>query len=149
MAAYSQQTSLKDFACANGAGRSNMFSQVRPNEMFSMRRAQALLVILALLATPLAIFANAGCCCQTTCPMCAAMQHGKMAHCTCPMNKAKCGTNGKTQLPDFALASPLAPTVPLPFFHIAAPAVSRAASIDAVIAPSYGFLSPPFAPPRS
>ncbi|HEY6467864.1 MAG TPA: hypothetical protein VIY69_17815 [Candidatus Acidoferrales bacterium] len=114
-----------------------------------MCRAQALLVILALLATPLAVFANASCCCQTTCPICAAMQHGKMAHCSCPMYNAKCGTNGKTQLPDFALAAPLAPTVPLPFFHIAAPSVSRIASRDSAPALTYGFVSPPFAPPRN
>jgi hypothetical protein len=114
-----------------------------------MRRAQALLVILALLATPLAIFANASRCCQATCPMCASMQHSKMAHCTCPMNNAKCGTNGKTQLPNFALASPLAPTLPLPFFQIAAPPANRAASASVAPALSFGFVSPPFAPPRN
>jgi len=114
-----------------------------------MRRAQALLVILALLATPLAIFANVSCCCQTTCPICATTQHSKMAHCSCPMNNAKCGTNGKTQLPDFALASPLAPTVPLPFFQIGAPSMSSVAPLEAAPALAYGFASPPFSPPRS
>ena len=113
-----------------------------------MRRFQAVLVILALLATPLAIFASANCCCQTTCPMCAAM-HGKMAHCTCPMHNAKCGMTGKMQLPDFALASPLAPTVPQPFFRMTRPTAARALYAEMVPALPQGFQSPPFAPPRS
>lgn len=114
-----------------------------------MRRAQALLVILALLATPLAVFAGASCCCQQTCPICAAMQHGKMAHCSCPMYNAKCGMNGKTQLPDFALVSGLAPTMPLPFFDFPAPSLSRSAIFENMPALSHGFVSPPFAPPRT
>lgn len=114
-----------------------------------MRRIQALLVILAMLSTPLALFAGASCCCQTVCPMCAAMQHSKMTHCTCPMHNAKCGMNGKTQLPDFALASPLAPTVPLPFFRMTRPGATRASVAEEITAPLQGFHSPPFAPPRS
>lgn len=113
-----------------------------------MRRFQAILVILALLATPLTLFASASCCCQTMCPICTAMQ-GEMAHCTCPMHNAKCGTNGKMQLPDFALASPLAPTVPQPFFRMTRPAATRILQAEAVPALPHGFQSPPFAPPRS
>jgi hypothetical protein len=115
-----------------------------------MRRAQALLVILALLATPLAVVAGLNSCEQVACPLCAAIQHGKTMSCSCPMRHVgKCGSTAQTQLPDFALADAFAPTAPLPFFTVTAPATGRMAWTDFAPSVSHGFLSPPFAPPRS
>ena len=111
-----------------------------------MRQAKALLIILALLSTPLALFGAVRACAPVTCAFCAGMSHGNtggMAAAECPMNK-------KAPLPDAALASPLAPTAPLPFFQMAAPAVNRGgflATFEARI--SFGFLALPFIPPRS
>lgn len=111
-----------------------------------MRRIQALLVILALLAIPLALFASASCCCQITCPMCAATD-GNATHYSCPMRAS--GTNGKAQLPDFSFAAPLAPTVPQPFFRVTRPMTARAFQPELILVLSQGFLLPPFAPPKS
>jgi hypothetical protein len=115
-----------------------------------MRRTQALILILALLATPLALIAGVKSCASVACPMCAALQHGKMSVCNCPVrHTGKCGSNGQTQLPDFALASALAPTAPLPFFQMNAPSIARLTSSETGATASHGFLVPPFAPPRS
>jgi hypothetical protein len=117
-----------------------------------MRRAQALLVVVALLATPLALLAGVNSCAQVMCPMCAAAaQHAKGTKCNCPASHTagKCGSSGQTQFPDFALANALAPTAPLPFFEMNPPSTNRAVASDLPIVDSRGFLYPPVAPPRS
>jgi hypothetical protein len=118
-----------------------------------MRRAHAILVILTLLATPFALAAGVDSCAAGTyanCPICASAQHGKMAACNCPMRRSgKCGSGSQSQFPDFALAAPLAPTAPLPFFQMNAPSSARAEWAETQAASAAGFFAPPFAPPRS
>ena len=115
-----------------------------------MRRAHAIIVILALLTTPLALVAAVASCTPATYSTCAAMQHAKMRVCKCPMGLAgKCGSGGQAQLPDFALGSPLAPTVLLPFYSLNAPSATRSEWADFAPSATHGFVSPPFAPPRA
>jgi len=122
-----------------------------------MRRMKAMLVIVALLATPLALLARAiaceSCACVTMC--CAShsahRQRGKGALCSSSSNEqgAQCGMKSGKQLPDFGLLAPIAPTAPLPLARLAAPKVSRNAVSPLVEFARSGFLAAPFEPPRA
>lgn len=131
-----------------------------------MRRMQALLVIVALLATPLALLARAtaagsmdcgGMCClphaghhhlsqpsphnATTC------KHGSLGHAfECTMHSGRSGHQGA----DYGLLSPIAPTKPSALASIAALGAPRIAALLFTIENlSAGFDLNPFQPPRS
>lgn len=132
-----------------------------------MRRTQAILVIFALLATPLALLARAtgmdstacnGMCClphgphhamASTTPQRSAhdgmsCEHGALAHLVeCTMKP------GHPRI-DYGLVSPLAPTRPSALASIEAlhlPSVARVQSRNET--PAAGFAANPFQPPRS
>lgn len=118
--------------------------------MMPMRRAQAILVVVALLAIPLAMLARSGPCEQTQC-MCCLMhgskaQHGKAMQCSHCSGQKKCGIG--SQLPDYGLIAPMAPTTPAPQTALAALAVSRRVLVNYAPGLPTGFSSEPFEPPR-
>jgi hypothetical protein len=120
--------------------------------MLLMFRAQAVLVVIALLATPLVLVARgivcdpAECTCMVVCarqvshsqPMCGAAKHAPM-----------CGTHQGHHALDYGFIAPFAPAVPLPHAQLAAPASSSAFVAQYVQSPVVGFSSTPFQPPRS
>jgi hypothetical protein len=119
-----------------------------------MRRIKAAIVVLALLATPLALLARAVACENCACAMmCCAphTQHGKGMLCggTTRGHATQCGMKHGKQLPDFGLLAPMAPTVPLTPARLTSPDVTRHASVPFVQLAQSGFLAAPFQPPRS
>ena len=128
---------------ARGAGRKTW--------LLSMRRAQAILVILSLLAVPLALVTCVNSCDQIVCGCCATMSHGKSMNCRSGMS-GKCSMSGRgqeQQLPDFVLAAHQSRTAPLPFVRLAEPSSLRFAIADSAPSLAVGFSSAPFEPPRS
>jgi hypothetical protein len=132
-----------------------------------MRRTQAILVILALLATPLALLARAtgmdsmacnGMCCLPHGPHHAmasdtpqhathegiSCEHGALAHIM------ECAMKPGHQRVDYGLISPLAPTRASALASIEALNLPRVAGFESrTVTPSAGFAADPFQPPRS
>jgi len=111
-----------------------------------IRRAQALLVILTFLVTPLGgrrIIKKK----KAVCPCCSAMSHGKKVPSECPMHHSgSCGAKSQVQAPDFLLAAPAPPVSP---FVLTAPSITRADWTDSSPSTVRVFIAPPFSPPRS
>ena len=131
-----------------------------------MRRLQAIVIVLALLASPLSLLARASfgmgsdcnnLCCLPHGPHTAhshaaaakaaetgmACHHGETGHATeCTM---KAGHLGMA----YGLLAPIAPTTPSAFVRIALPAPSRATVGQSTQFPATGFVAAPFEPPRS
>jgi len=111
-----------------------------------MRRVSIVVVILALLATPLALLARALSCESTACTMTCCLPHGSHAHpgsAMCP-----CSKSGK-QLPDFGRIAPMAPTTPEKFASVDEPDRAREFLCDLLPSTAQGFASAPFNPPRA
>jgi hypothetical protein len=132
-----------------------------------VRRTQAILVILALLATPLALLARAtgmdsmacnGMCCLPHGPHHAmpvntpqhathdgmSCEHGALAH------VVECTMKPGHQRVDYGLVSPLAPTKPSALASIETLNLPRVARFESLTeTPSAGFAADPFQPPRS
>ncbi|MGB8542158.1 MAG: hypothetical protein WCD49_11035 [Candidatus Acidiferrales bacterium] len=124
-----------------------------------MRRAQAILIIIALLATPLALLARSadgsmsgctGMCCPThrsshaarVLPEKMLCHHGEAGHLfNCTMMPGHHGI-------DYGLIAPVAPTSPSAVAFISAPDVSRATAGRLHEVATSGFLSTPLQPPR-
>src|ERR1700732_5383821 len=123
-----------------------------------MRRAPAILLIVALLATPLPWLARsadasmsgcAGMCCPTHVPHAARVlhekmlcHHGEFGHVfECMMTSGHHGV-------DYGLIVPVAPTAPSAIASVGIPGVSRAVTAPLYEVTSSGFLSTPFQPPR-
>jgi hypothetical protein len=126
--------------------------------LLTMRRAQAILVIVALLATPLALLARsaagsmsgcAGMCCPTHGSHAARVlhekmlcHHGELGHVLeCTMTSGHHGV-------DYGLIVPVAPTAPSAIASVGIPDLSRAVTAQLHEAAASGFLSTPFQPPR-
>jgi hypothetical protein len=113
-----------------------------------MRRAQAILVVVALLAAPLALLARGMACESSSCTMMCCLPQGSHSHqgqpmaCNCPMKSGK-------RLPDFGLLAPIAPTAPAAHVTLAAPEITRGFFSVFAQSASSGFLSAPFEPPRT
>jgi hypothetical protein len=123
-----------------------------------MRRAQAILVIVALLATPLALLARtaegsmsacAGMCCPTHRPHAARVLHENM-----PCHHGNAGqffectmTPGHHGI-DYGLIAPVGPTTPSAIVFIGAPDVNRTTTGQHAEVAISGFLSTPLQPPR-
>jgi len=115
-----------------------------------MRRAKAILVIVALLAIPLALLARSGSCEQAQCMCClmhgAKAQHGKGMSCSHCAGK-KCGMGAA--IPDFGLNALMAPTAPAAVAALHAPGAQRRVVLSFAQSNVAGFTSIPFEPPRA
>jgi hypothetical protein len=127
-----------------------------------MRRTQSMLVVIALLATPLAllsrVYSNASADCGQFCCLPHAVhasqerqsmaegmscQHGAAGH------MLVCSMKSGGHHVDYGLNSPVDPTSVSSLVQIAPPVVSRSALATHVEFPAFGLHSPPFEPPRS
>jgi len=131
-----------------------------------MRRLQAIVIVLTLLASPLSLLARAsfgmGSDCNDLCCLphrshtahshaiatnaaesSMACHHGETGHAMeCTM---KAGHDGMA----YGLLAPIAPTTPSPLVGIALPTPSRATLEQFTEFPATGFVATPFEPPRS
>jgi len=113
-----------------------------------MRRIEAMLVVIALLAAPFALLACGMACESSSCTMMFCMPHGSHSHagqsmaCHCPMRS-------QSHMPDFSLADGFAPTAPSAPFAIASPEGVRGVFSFNGRSPQSGFASAPFQPPRA
>jgi hypothetical protein len=123
-----------------------------------MRRMHAILVILALLATPMALLARSDCnqtACNCMCDLvnrtllaqghrapllCGGQAGGSMHHCT---------MNTKHHPPDYGLNTLMAPTAPLPVASLAASFTIAQIFVPQMLSMPSGFVTAPFEPPRS
>lgn len=121
-----------------------------------MRRAHAILVILALLATPMALLARSDCnqsACDCMCSLVTKtlLAHPRHAPLLCGQaagSTHQCAMNTKHHPPDYGLNTLMAPTAPLPVASVmASTATAQVFTPSALSAPS-GFLAVPFLPPR-
>jgi len=115
-----------------------------------MRRAEAIVVIIVLLALPLALLARGGPCQQTTCMCCllhgAKGPQGKTMACSHCAGHGQCGL---TTAHDFGLHELMAPTAPAAAVRLVAPDGVRRAVVALAPANATGFISAPFNPPRA
>jgi hypothetical protein len=122
-----------------------------------MRRAHAILVILALLATPMALLARSDCdqaACARTCNLVnrslAAPARGTPMLCGQAASSIhQCAMNTKHHPPDYGLNSLMAPTAPLPIAAFAASVATTQVSAAHRLSTPSGFFAAPFEPPRS
>lgn len=119
-----------------------------------MRRAKTMLVIVALLATPLALLARGMACESCACiMMCCApqgshSQHGKAMMCGAKQGM-QCGMNSSKHQPEFGLIAPIAPTFTEAFAAVSAPGAIREPVRLSSQFTLQGFASTPFEPPRA
>jgi hypothetical protein len=124
----------------------------------AMRRVHAIFVIVALLATPLALLARSDCG-ETMCDcMCSLVQksllstvqheHGRMLCGQAPGQMHTCTMNARHHPPDYGLNTQMAPTAPLSFAVLPSPGSTRHAFDQHTQFSPLGFLSEPFRPPR-
>lgn len=98
-----------------------------------MRRVQSAIVVIALLAVPMALVARTGPCAQSQCSrMCDLILRSVRAQhmrCTCGMTKdgSQCPTNSSQNIPDYGLNAPIAPTMLSARAALATPDSSRRA----------------------
>ena len=131
-----------------------------------MRRAQAILLILTLFATPLALLARASAGMGTECNNLCCLPHGshaahshmaradsKQEGMACHRGDAGhasyCSMKSGHHAFDYGFLTPLAPTSPSAFVGLVVPAPSRATIAQSIDAVPSGLISPPFEPPRS
>jgi hypothetical protein len=128
----------------------------------SMRRAQSVLLVIALLATPLALLARANSYAASDCGQFCCLPHAAHASETrqsiadgmsCQHGAAGhtliCSMKSGSHHIDYGLNSPVDPTSVSSLIQIAPPVVSRSAPASQVEFPAFGLHSPPFEPPRS
>jgi len=113
-----------------------------------MRRLQILVVMVALLATPLALLARAMACESATCTMMCCLPHGSHSHSGQTM-PCHCSTKSGKQIPDFGLIAPIAPTMTEDFAAVDLPGSARQALRFFSVSIAQGFAAPPFSPPKA
>ena len=134
------------------SGMSHESSPPACGSIFAMPRLQAILVIVGLLASPVALLARgifcdpSECTCAVVCPMHAAHSQPK---CGAAKQAPACGTQQGRHALDYGFVTPFAPALPLAHAQIATPAPSlefrpRYAQVSAD-----GVSTAPFNPPRS
>src|SRR6266849_8120602 len=129
--------------------------------MTTMRRAQAILLIAAMLATPLAVLARGRACCERACcsrthcpPNAARATHdedesGMACHQhSAPMPDCSMKSACNHTL-EYGFTSPLPPTVLLAPNPVTGPAELRLSAVPSPANTTPGFLPSPFEPPRS
>jgi hypothetical protein len=122
-----------------------------------MRRAHAILVILALLATPMALLARSDCnqsACDCMCDLVnrTLLAHGHHAPMLCGQAAGslhQCAMNTKHHPPDYGLSTLMAPTAPLPITSLAASVTTEQTFAPQMLSAPSGFFAAPFEPPRS
>ena len=128
------------------------------SSLLAMRRAQAILVIVALLATPLALLARsaagsmsgcAGMCCPTHGTHATRVLHEKMlCHHGELGHVFKCTMTSGHHGVDYGLIAPVAPSAPSAIASVGIPGVGRAVTAQLHEVASSVFLSTPYQPPR-
>ncbi|MGH9564118.1 MAG: hypothetical protein ACRD3S_21915 [Terracidiphilus sp.] len=123
--------------------------------MLTMRRVQSAIVVMAMLAIPLALLARTGPCAQSQCSrMCAMILRSVNAaqhqHCTCgkAIGGAQCANHSSRQIPDYGLNAPIAPTMPSARASIAVLHSERRALVSDAAFASSGFRFELIQPPR-
>ncbi len=131
-----------------------------------MQRAKAILLVLAMLASPLALLARAA---NTGTPECGRMcclphgghasrihhagqqaQSGEMpCHHGEPSHMLECSMNAGAHQFDYGFIAPIVPTAPSSVARLAIPETNRQALAQLDVAPASGFLAAPFQPPRN
>jgi hypothetical protein len=123
--------------------------------VFAMRRAQSILVIIALLATPLALVARTDSPEESQCSrMCCLVRRGHSAkphRCICgvPAQRLQCAMKPMPHTPDYGLNAPMAPTEPSSLVSLAALQTERGFVVSPAQPLPSGFSPVPFQPPRS
>jgi len=122
-----------------------------------MRRLHAILVILALLATPMALLARSDCD-QSACDcMCSLVYRSlstraKRRPMLCGQASTslhRCAMNAKHHRPDYGLNTLMAPTAPHPLVALLVPAAAAPSYGSMVFPTPSGHPPVPFQPPRS
>jgi hypothetical protein len=113
-----------------------------------MRRTQAILAIVALLAVPLAPIAWGMACEASSSPMMCCLPHASHSQ---PGKTMACHCAGKPtkQLPDIGLIAPIPLAAPAAFATIIAPEDVRLMLFAFSQSTASGFLPAPFEPPRA
>ena len=111
-----------------------------------MQRAQAVIVLFALLAVPLALLARGMACESSSGPMICCMLHGSH-HSNQPM-VCHCAEKSSKHIPDFGLIAPFPPTEPEAFAVLAAPSSLRQPMHLQSRLSLPGFVLVPFEPPK-
>lgn len=116
-----------------------------------MRRSEAILVIVALLASPLALVARGIFCnpSQANCMMaCAHASLESKTHCAAG-HAPMCGTHPGNRALDYGFVAPFAPALPLPYAQLSGLAVSFESMTNFEQSSVDGIFGVPFEPPRS
>jgi hypothetical protein len=121
-----------------------------------MRRVHAILVILALLATPMALLVRSDCNSSACDCMCDIVNRTLLAHAHHPplcgqaaTSTHHCSMNTTHNPPDFGLNTLMAPTAPLPVASLAAAVAAAPVVAPQTLSTPSGFLAAPFQPPRA
>jgi len=127
-----------------------------------MQRAQAIVLVLALFAAPLALLARASSGMGSECGSLCCLPHGSHAahppdsresRMACHHGEAGhamyCSMNAGHHLMDFGFLAPLAPTTPSSSASLVLPLPARIAIAQSIDSLPSGFFAAPFEPPRS
>jgi hypothetical protein len=166
---------VKQMTVASAVASANCAANRNCGTLRAMLRAQAVLVIVALLATPLALLARANDSGMADCNGMCCLPHGHhvqqpapMHHAT-PMTPAQdpschhegapptstlncsldCAMHSSPHGANYGLLNPIAPTKPSSLFSLRLPWQTQSASSGATAFPRSGFLASPFQPPRA
>ena len=128
----------------------------------AMQRAQAILLVLVLFATPLALLARASFGLGSACNNLCCLRHGahaghasdsKESAMSCHHGEAGhlmfCSMKAGHHLMDFGFLAPLAPTAPSSLVGLVLPVPARNAIAQSMDPLASGFFAAPFEPPRS
>ncbi|MGA9144535.1 MAG: hypothetical protein WA664_15960 [Candidatus Acidiferrales bacterium] len=131
-----------------------------------MQRVQAILLVLALFAAPLALLARVSSGIGSECGNLCCLRHGPhAAHSHADRTDSKeegmachhgeaghamyCSMRAGHHSMDYGFLAPVAPTAPSAFVRVALPAPSRATFAQTIDSFPSGFIVAPFEPPRS
>ena len=119
-----------------------------------MRHAQIIVVMVALLTTPLALLARGIACDNCTCTSMCCMPHGQHSPnmgmmCHGSAEKMQCGPNSRHKALDFGFIAPIAPTHAMSMVKLIVPAPTRRTVTNYIQLPLSRALSAPLEPPRS
>jgi hypothetical protein len=123
-----------------------------------MRRAQAILLITVLLATPLALLARAipgdqtACnrtCCLSRGPHSTEQAERMSCHHGAAGHALDCTVRSDRHQPDYGPIAPIAPTFLASRVELVAPDLTGPLSRPQAASPASGFLAAPFEPPRA
>lgn len=161
--------------CSLTVAGSNCATNRNCGNLPAMLRAQAVLVIIALLATPLALLARAIDPSMTNCEGMCCLPHGHHVPRPAPMHHATpvtpardtschhegalatstlnctldCAMHSNPHGSNYGMLNPIAPTKPSNLFSLCLPWQTQSASSGAIAFPRSGFLASPFQPPRA